>query len=82
MLEGGCQVPIGGFAALDGEEIHLRGFVGSRDGSNVIRDSIRGEKSEAEILGRRLAENFIKNGGSELLNAARISSQNAVSEVV
>jgi hydroxymethylbilane synthase len=82
VLEGGCQVPIGGYAVLDGEELHLQGFVGSRDGASVIRDSIRGEKSDAENLGKRLAQRFLENGAAEMLNEARLSSQKAASEVV
>ncbi|HGY5998184.1 TPA: hydroxymethylbilane synthase, partial [Aeromonas hydrophila] len=41
-LQGGCQVPIGAYALVQGEEVWLRGLVGSPDGSRVIRDEIRG----------------------------------------
>src|SRR3989344_1737213 len=40
-LEGGCQVPIGGYAVLEGATLHLRGLVGDPDGSRVIRAGIR-----------------------------------------
>ena len=38
----GCQVPIGAYALVQGEEVWLRGLVGSPDGARVIRDEIRG----------------------------------------
>ena len=41
-LEGGCQVPIGGHATLDEDELHLRGLVGTVDGSEIVRAEISG----------------------------------------
>jgi hydroxymethylbilane synthase len=35
-LEGGCQVPIGAYAEIDGDELTLRGLVGNPDGSQII----------------------------------------------
>jgi hydroxymethylbilane synthase len=35
-LEGGCQVPIGAYAVLDGDAVHLRGLVGRPDGSEIV----------------------------------------------
>lgn len=82
MLEGGCQVPIGGYAIADGEEIFLQGFVGNHDGSKIIRESISGEKREAEYLGQTLADKCLQMGASEILNEARRISQKAAGEVV
>ncbi|WP_290437232.1 hydroxymethylbilane synthase, partial [Aeromonas caviae] len=50
-LQGGCQVPIGAYALVQGEEVWLRGLVGSPDGARVIRDEIRGPLAEGEALG-------------------------------
>ena len=36
-LQGGCQVPIGGYAVLQGDEIYLRALVGDVDGSLILR---------------------------------------------
>ncbi|MCW8935186.1 MAG: hydroxymethylbilane synthase [Gammaproteobacteria bacterium] len=66
-LNGGCQVPIAGFALLDNNEIYLRGLVGRADGSEVIRGEIRGPASEAESLGKQLAEQLLNDGADVIL---------------
>jgi len=50
-LEGGCQVPIGGFAHLDGQTIHLQALVASIDGKKVIRSKMQANINDAEDLG-------------------------------
>ena len=50
---GGCQVPIGAHATIDGSSIHLRAFVSEPDGSNVRRDELTGD--DPVDVGRRLA---------------------------
>jgi hydroxymethylbilane synthase len=66
-LNGGCQVPIAGFALLEGDDIYLRGLVGRPDGSEVVRDEIRGPASEAERLGTELAERLLAQGAETIL---------------
>ncbi|MCW9047751.1 MAG: hydroxymethylbilane synthase [Gammaproteobacteria bacterium] len=66
-LNGGCQVPIAGFALLDNNEIYLRGLVGRADGSEVVRGEIKGPASEAENLGRQLAEQLLNDGADVIL---------------
>ncbi len=67
-LEGGCQVPIGGYAELHGERLHLRGLVGDPDGSRVIRDEIEGPATQAEQLGAQLAEKLLARGARAILD--------------
>lgn len=66
-LNGGCQVPIAGFALLEGDEIYLRGLVGRPDGSEVVRDELRGPASEAVSLGIQLAERLLEQGAETIL---------------
>jgi hydroxymethylbilane synthase len=66
-LEGGCQVPIGGYATLDDGEIHLRGLVGTVDGSAIVRAEIRGPEADAERLGTTVAEELLEHGASDIL---------------
>lgn len=68
-LQGGCQVPIGAFAEITEGSIFLRGLVGDPDGTQVIRDSIKGSVEEAEALGIALAEKLLAQGAGEILNA-------------
>ena len=66
-LEGGCQVPIGGYSLLEGDEIWLRALVGRPDGSEMIRGEIRGPIAESEALGEQLAEDLLSRGAAEIL---------------
>jgi len=66
-LEGGCQVPIGAFATLDGDQVHLKGLVGAVDGSEVIEKSVMGHKNDAEQLGRNLAQDLLSMGADKIL---------------
>jgi hydroxymethylbilane synthase len=67
VLEGSCQVPVGGFATLDGDRLSLRGLVAMPDGTRLIRDRIEGPSSAAVELGRGLGERILKAGGREIL---------------
>ena len=53
-LEGGCQVPIAGYAELEYGQIKMRGLVGRPDGKQVIRGHIEGPRKNAEHLGTML----------------------------
>ncbi|WP_323942046.1 hydroxymethylbilane synthase [Aeromonas hydrophila] len=66
-LQGGCQVPIGAYALVEGEEVWLRGLVGSPDGSRVIRDEIRGPLADGEALGHTLAQRLLADGADVIL---------------
>ncbi|WP_323957507.1 hydroxymethylbilane synthase [Aeromonas caviae] len=66
-LQGGCQVPIGAYALVQGEEVWLRGLVGSPDGARVIRDEIRGPLAEGEALGHALAQRLLAAGADVIL---------------
>ena len=66
-LEGGCQVPIAGHAILEGNQLWLRGLVGSIDGKTIIRDEIRGPAEDAENLGTTLADRLLEDGAADIL---------------
>lgn len=66
-LKGGCQVPIGGYAMLDGERLWLRGLVGRPDGTEMLFEEIEGEAGHAETLGLQLAEVLLKRGADKIL---------------
>ena len=70
-LEGGCQVPIGAHATLDGDTITLEGMVGSLDGTVVFRERVSGKAEDADWLGTKLADDLIKLGARELLDNTR-----------
>ncbi len=66
-LEGGCQVPIGALARLDGEALTIEGIVADEQGSRVIRESAKGSASGARALGEDLANTILELGGREIL---------------
>src|SRR3954453_2070571 len=54
-LGGSCQVPLGGFAQMDGKFLRLRGFVASQDGTRIISDELSGDPERSTDIGARLA---------------------------
>ncbi|MDS7928235.1 hydroxymethylbilane synthase [Acinetobacter sp. V102_4] len=68
-LEGGCQVPIAGYATLQNGQIHIEGRVGSADGQILLRAELTDEASNAQQLGENLARNLLDQGAGELLKA-------------
>jgi len=68
-LEGGCQVPIGGFAELKGEQLSMRGLVGQPNGRLVISDEKTGSAAEPEKLGVALADALLARGADRILAA-------------
>jgi hydroxymethylbilane synthase len=66
-LDGGCQVPIAGYAVLQDDALHLRGLVGDPDGSRVLRGEARGPVDQAVLLGRQLANDLRRQGAADIL---------------
>ncbi len=66
-LEGGCQVPIAGYAVLSGDAVELEGLVADPSGRRVIRRRRKGPAVQARELGLALAEEIKAAGGAELL---------------
>jgi hydroxymethylbilane synthase len=64
-LGGGCNVPLGAHAFVDGTELELVGLVARVDGSEVLRGQTRGE--DPPDVGRRLAEELLARGARTLL---------------
>lgn len=68
-LEGGCQVPIAGFATRDNTHIHLAGRVGSACGKTLLEASDSAVLTDAENLGKRVAEALLEQGAGDILQA-------------
>lgn len=68
-LNGGCQVPIAGFAEVAGDRLDMRGLVGSPDGQVVYRAAGQGSPDRPEELGRRLAAELLAQGADRVLAA-------------
>jgi hydroxymethylbilane synthase len=68
-LQGGCQVPIAGHALLEGDDLRLRGLVGTPDGSRVLIAEHRAGRDRAEALGTQVAEDLLAQGAGDILRA-------------
>jgi hydroxymethylbilane synthase len=66
-LEGGCQVPIGAHATVEGASLTLDGLVASLDGRQLVRDRVKGPTSTATLIGRELADRLLAQGGEAIL---------------
>ena len=68
-LAGGCDLPCGAYAIVDGDEIVLQGVLASVDGHTVLRGTERGD--DPDLVGRTLVRELLDGGGTELIEAAR-----------
>jgi hydroxymethylbilane synthase len=66
-LNGGCQVPIGGFAQIEGEQLFMRGLVGSPDGLVIYRSEKTGSIQQAQEIGVAIAEDLLAQGADKIL---------------
>ncbi|QGX40355.1 hydroxymethylbilane synthase [Permianibacter aggregans] len=67
-LHGGCQVPIAGFAELDGNTLRLRGRVGSPDGKQLLKAEASGPADQPEQLGQQVADTLLLQGAGAILS--------------
>jgi hydroxymethylbilane synthase len=70
-LGGGCQVPIGVLAQIDGNMIKMDGMIATIDGKRVIKGFLMGDIKDFKNLGKQLAEDILNRGGSEILESIR-----------
>lgn len=66
-LAGDCTVPIGAYARLDGDRLHLHGLVGDAATGALLRAHADGAAGEPEQLGERVAEQLRAQGADALL---------------
>ncbi|CAN5726690.1 hydroxymethylbilane synthase [soil metagenome] len=66
-LEGGCSVPLGCLARVDGDGLVATGFLGAPGGGLSLRDRISGSARDATALGIDLADAILASGGDEVL---------------
>lgn len=68
-LNGGCQVPIAGYAQIIDGQLFVRGLVGDPDGSVLYRSERVGSLDQAETIGRLVAEDLLAQGADKILQA-------------
>ena len=70
-LGGGCRVPIGGSARLEGGTLRLTAVVASADGGRLVRVVVEGDVVDAGGLGRGAARELMGRGAAEILEAGQ-----------
>ncbi|WP_223591119.1 hydroxymethylbilane synthase [Neobacillus bataviensis] len=69
-MEGGCQVPIAGFARIDeNDEIVLNVLVGSPEGQEIFKEELRGQNPEE--LGVQAADLLTQKGAKDLIDRVK-----------
>ncbi|MFZ7165268.1 hydroxymethylbilane synthase [Avibacterium avium] len=71
-LQGGCQVPIAGYAVIRDNQLYLKALVGKTDGSLIIRAENQSAVENSQELGVQVAESLLKQGADEILQALGI----------
>jgi len=79
-LDGGCQVPIGAYAVLDGDTMIMDAIVGSVDGDTILRAHLEGPADEGVALGEAMVAELKAMGAEEILTAIRASTVDSLLE--
>lgn len=69
LLNGGCQVPIAGYAFLDKDEVVLTALVGTPDGRTLLKETVRG-KNSVEV-GTEAANRIRERGGQDIIDSVK-----------
>ena len=69
-LGGGCQMPIGAFATISGDQLTLKTIVVSIDGHRAVRANTHGTAAHAARLGALAAEQLLAQGAADILAEA------------
>jgi hydroxymethylbilane synthase len=66
-LKGGCHVPIGAYAWMDGENVSMKTVVSAPDGKAQIKLEETSHPRDGEMLGINMAAKSLKQGAEEIL---------------
>ena len=70
-LEGGCQIPVGSFSKIEGNQFHITGFISNIDGSQFLKETASANVDNAVEISVEIAKKLFSNGGKEILDAIR-----------
>ncbi|ASS98670.1 MULTISPECIES: hydroxymethylbilane synthase [Geobacillus] len=68
-MEGGCQVPIAGYAEVEGGAVRLTALVASPDGKEKYKEMVTG--ADPEAVGRQAAAVLIEQGAKALIERVK-----------
>lgn len=67
-LEGGCQVPMGIHAEIDGDVMDLCAFVASLDGAKYVEARAKGDANDPKGLGQVVVDDLVGKGARQILD--------------
>lgn len=67
-LEGGCQVPMGIHAEIDGDVMDLCAFVASLDGMKYVEARAKGDANDPKALGQTVVDDLVGKGARQILD--------------
>ena len=68
-MDGGCQVPIAGYATINGDKITMTGLIAAPDASKVFKEKLTG--TDADALGKELARIMTEQGAYDLIQQVK-----------
>lgn len=68
-LNGGCEIPIAGFATKANEAVHFKGLVGNADGSIILEAEQTG--ANPSEIGNKVAEDLLSKGADTIIQELR-----------
>ncbi len=72
-MEGGCQIPIGCYTIVDGDQIKMTGLVASINGQTILKSTHSGSIIESEAVAMKIHDELIEKGAKEILDEIRNS---------
>ena len=70
VLEATCNLPIGVFATIENNLLHLDSFVSDLQGSQTLKIRESGPLDDSTLLADKVAQALLDSGASELINSA------------
>jgi hydroxymethylbilane synthase len=70
VLDGSCRTPIGGYAVVDGDDLHFRGIIVKPDGSESHEVAKRGAAGLAATIGAEAGRELLARGGRGFFDGA------------
>lgn len=68
LLDGNCRTPLAGYCVVEGHYVHLDAMIIAPDGSDAVRQEIRGPYQDALHLASELAAYLKERGGAYLVS--------------
>lgn len=70
-MQGGCSIPVFGYAHFEGGIVTLKGGIISLDGQKVIKSKRSSVVENVKELGESVAQEVLRNGGADILRSIK-----------